>query len=146
MKINWGVAITICIISFMSFILYLVVQVSNTNTSLQAEDYYQQEVSYQTEIDAQQNFKHLNQVLEINQSQDSIQFVLPDFFQHLTTPIEVMFLRPNNQLLDKEISISPASGRLRLAKNELSAGLYTIKINWFFQGLSYQVKQNYTIE
>lgn len=52
-KFNWGKSITIIIISFMGFILFMAFKTSNTKSDLNAKDSYKQEVNYQSKIDAE---------------------------------------------------------------------------------------------
>ena len=51
----------------MSFILFLVVKANLTTTELVAEDYYDQEITYQDKIDAKHNAKGLD--ISIRRSQ-----------------------------------------------------------------------------
>ena len=55
MKINWGTAIVLVFIGFISFIMYFVIKM-NTNKKyehdLVTEDYYSKELAFQEEIDA----------------------------------------------------------------------------------------------
>ncbi|WP_371877551.1 FixH family protein [Aquimarina sp. Aq78] len=62
MKINWGTAIVLVFIGFISFILYFVVKMninSDYEHDLVTEDYYKQELAFQNEINAEKNSKTL---------------------------------------------------------------------------------------
>ena len=60
MKINWGTAIVLAFIVFISVILFFVVRMSmdnRANHDLVTEEYYKAELGYQDEIDAENNDK-----------------------------------------------------------------------------------------
>jgi len=68
MKFNWGTGIVIAIIGFMSFILYFVITMSTDNTysyDLVTDKYYQAELDYQQEINAEQNANALTEKIQI---------------------------------------------------------------------------------
>mgnify|MGYP000509856137 FL=1 len=62
MKINWGTGIVIVIAAFISFIMYFVITMSTNNKysyDLVTDNYYQQELQYQKQIEAEKNAKNL---------------------------------------------------------------------------------------
>ena len=61
-KINWGTGIVIAIVSFMSFIIFLVVSMTTNqefNHDLVVEEYYKQELSFQDQLNWETNSQNL---------------------------------------------------------------------------------------
>ena len=62
MKLNWGTGIVIAFGLFMTFILFFVFKVqsnSKYDNELVTENYYQQELKFQSNIDKEENSKNL---------------------------------------------------------------------------------------
>ena len=62
MKINWGTAIVLAFIGFISFIMYFVISMNfndKYNHDLVTEDYYKEELGYQNDINKQSNAQRL---------------------------------------------------------------------------------------
>ena len=63
MKINWGTAVVLAFIAFISFILFFVVRMtmdSNSNHDLVTEGYYKEELGFQKKMDAERNANNLS--------------------------------------------------------------------------------------
>ncbi|WP_369886606.1 FixH family protein [Aquimarina sp. AD10] len=61
MKINWGTAIVLVFIGFISFILYFVVRMNTEQKfthDLVTEEYYKEELAFQKEINAEKKRKN----------------------------------------------------------------------------------------
>ena len=68
MKFNWGTGIVITIIAFIAFIMYFVITMSTDNAyshDLVTDKYYQEELNYQEEINAEKNAKKLSENIKI---------------------------------------------------------------------------------
>jgi len=75
MKINWGTAIVLVFVGFISFILFFVVKM-NTNEKyehdLVTEEYYKKELAFQKEIDAEQNAKNLKKDISVRKTAEGL--------------------------------------------------------------------------
>ena len=68
MKINWGTAIVVAFVGFISFIMYFVISMSTDKKfdhDLVTEDYYQQELKYQDDINKVENAKKLKVAIDL---------------------------------------------------------------------------------
>ena len=80
MKINWGTAIVIAFVCFISFIMYFVISMSTNKKyehDLVVEDYYQQELKYQNDINKEEHAKTLNSNVTWIKTTDGIQITFP---------------------------------------------------------------------
>ena len=80
MKINWGTAIVIAFVCFISFIMYFVISMSTNKKyehDLVVEDYYQQELKFQSDIDKETNSKSLETNVSWTKTAEGIQITFP---------------------------------------------------------------------
>lgn len=125
MKINKGTGIVITIIAFMSFILYFVITMSTDKAfayDLVTEDYYQQELKFQDEIDAEQNLANLKEEVTITSTQEGLQIKFPSNFSKEKLQGKVFLYRPSNKQLDFEIPISISNTYLLVPEKRLLGG------------------------
>ncbi len=80
MKINWGTGIVIAFVAFIAFIMYFVINM-NLNKKyvhdLVTEDYYQEELLHQNEIDKVDNAKDLKENVSWKKTDDGILISFP---------------------------------------------------------------------
>ena len=75
MKFNWGTGIVLAFIGFISFILYFVITMSTNKKydhDLVTDDYYKQELEYQSDINKEKNAKTLNQNLNWKKTDEGL--------------------------------------------------------------------------
>ena len=83
MKFNWGTGIVVTIIAFIAFIMYFVITMSTDNTyshDLVTDKYYQEELNYQQEIDAEKNANRLKEKVTIEKNSKGLQINFPKYF------------------------------------------------------------------
>lgn len=144
MKINWGTGIIIAIVSFMGFILYFVITMSTDNSyrhDLVTDKYYQQELKYQQEIDAEKNASKLAENITILKTKDGLQIKFPSNFSHKKVKGKVFLYRPSNKQLDFEIPISLSNTYLLVPENRLLDGRWNITISWNYKNTAYLFKK-----
>ena len=92
MKINWGTGIVIAIVLFMSFIMYFVISMSTDKKfshDLVTEKYYEKELAYQDQIDAEENTRQLKEGIRIVKSEKGLLIYLPKELKN-KTPEEII--------------------------------------------------------
>ena len=144
MKINWGTGIVITIIAFMAFILYFVIAMSTDEAfshDLVVEDYYQQELKFQDEIDASQNFANLREEIIIDKTKEGLKIKFPNQFDSEKVKGKVFLYRPSNKQLDFEIPISISNTYLLVPEKSLLDGRWNIKISWNYKNTDYLFKK-----
>jgi len=144
MKIGWGTGIVIAIVAFMSFILYLVITMSTDNNfshDLVTEQYYQQELAYQQEINAEQNFKSLGEEITLQKTKEGLKIKFPNKFNSEKVEGKVFLYRPSSKQLDFEIPISTSDTYLLVPEQRLLDGRWNIKIAWKHKNTDYLFKK-----
>jgi nitrogen fixation protein FixH len=145
MKINWGTGIVIAFGLFMTFILFFVFKVqtnSKYDNELVVEDYYQQELKVQGNIEKKQNANALEQKVKISKSAEGITVQFPTDFDFQNIKGKVSLYRPSNQKLDFEIPISLSTSHLLIPKSNLVGGLWDITIEWEYNEVNYLNKES----
>ena len=143
MKITWGKGITIAMIAFMSFILYMVFTLMATNTDLESEDYYQKEIEFETEIKAVNNTNKLNEKVKVSQNEDFLIVQFPNL-ENMDS-LSVFLFRPNNEKEDQLFTIED-SKTLMIPNKKLKIGSYNLKIKFKIKDELYMQKESVKIQ
>lgn len=148
MKINWGTGIIIAFGLFMSFILYFVIKATTNEKydhSLVADDYYEQELAYQNDINQIQNTKKLGIKLDFKRTENGITVQFPENFKiDNNTQIKVSLYRPSNQKLDSDFLTNLSNTATALIpKNKLVDGKWDIKLYWKQNNKSFLYKKDF---
>ena len=145
MKLNWGTGIVIAFGLFMTFILFFVFKVqsnSKYDNELVTENYYQQELKVQGNIDRASNANALVDKVRIDKVPEGIQIAFPKDFDYTAITGNVSLYRPSNQKLDAEMEISLSSSNLLIPKSNLVGSLWDITVEWEYKGVQYRNKQS----
>jgi nitrogen fixation protein FixH len=143
MKLNWGAGIVIAIIAFIGFIMFFVVRMSTDKQydhELVVEDYYQQELQYQDEIDKVKNARSLSKEVSCLKTEEGLLISFPTEIDENKIKGKVFLSRPSNKQLDFEIPISLSNHNLLIPDNRLLDGRWNIKIEWRENQLDYVYK------
>ncbi|ARV08914.1 cytochrome C oxidase Cbb3 [Winogradskyella sp. PC-19] len=146
MKINWGTAIVIAFVAFISFIMYFVISMSTDKKfdhDLVTEDYYQQELKYQDDINKVENAKKLNQNIEFKKTNEGIILSFPKDLNTNNIKGKVFLYRPSNKQLDFEMPISLSNHNLLIPDNSLLDGRWNIKIDWSYKADEFMFKKEF---
>ncbi len=140
---NWGRGIALALAGFIIFIVVLATIMMTSNVDLESEDYYQQEIAYQEEIDALRNANKLDEKVEITNHENHIMVSVPDSMS--CDELNVEFRRPNDDKLDR--SFQPDNSKtILIEKKELKTGIYNVLISYKVDGQLYLQKSNITVE
>ena len=144
MKLHWGKGITIFIISFMGFIGFMVYKATTTHSDLVATDYYQQEIDFQTQIDAAKNTAALAEKPIFSLQEDAIILTLPNTEN---TPIEgtVTFYRNENAQLDIIEKLQLTEDRQIFSTQSMIPGVYHVKMHWIQNNTPYFFETQITL-
>lgn len=138
MKFNWGTGITIVIILFMGFILMMVFKASQTDADLNAENYYEQEITYQDRIDAIANATPFEDQVEIVQKEEHIQVSYP---AHIVDQGTIQFFKPDDASLDIEVPMDASESMVTVDGSMVVPGRYDVKLSWSFEGEQYYLER-----
>ncbi|WP_339658469.1 FixH family protein [uncultured Polaribacter sp.] len=144
MKINWGTGIVIAIVAFMGFILYFVITMStdkNYSYDLVTEKYYQQELGFQDEINAEKNALELKEKITIQRIEGGLKVEFPSEFSPKEIKGKVFLYRPSNKQFDFEIPISISNTYLLVPEKRLLDGRWNINIAFKYNNKEYLIKE-----
>jgi hypothetical protein len=139
---NWGRGITIAMIAFMSFILYMVFTLMSKNTDLQSEDYYQKELNFENEISALKNTNKLKEKVKVTLNDTYVIVQFPNLEE--LDSIKVELYRPNNDKDDQVFSVQE-SKVVMIPKSKLKKGIYEMNIQYQVKRELYMQKESIEI-
>ena len=143
MKLNWGTAIVIAMISFMIFILtfvYRSVAMDEYKHELVSEDYYGDELHFQEEIDKLDNASKLKTNVGLSQSKDGLIIHFPSDLNADNIKGTVMLQRPSNKSLDLKTEIVLNGHDLLIPDQKLASGKYIVVVDWVHDSSEYMFK------
>ncbi len=146
MKINWGTGITIALVAFMLFILSFVYKTftnSKYDHHIVSKTYYNDELNYQKEIDAEQNLENLSSKIVLKNTDKGVEIIFPEEFKDKKLEGTIDFQRSANEKLDFNIPIKVTDNKQFIPDDKLVKGIYIVKINWKTDGKTYQFKDNF---
>lgn len=143
MKFNWGTGIVIAFIAFMSFILYFVVIMSKNRNDhhLVTEDYYQQELEFQHDIDKLNNAKNLEENLRWQKTDSGMLISFPENLETQKIAGNIELYRPSNKHLDYKAAIELTDHTVLIPNDRLLEGRWDIRIDWTYNNTPYLYKQ-----
>lgn len=123
---NWGKGLTVAMILFMGFIIYLTVIKLQKTSDLEVENYYEREINYEQEIQAQRNANMFEKIM-IKNDDEFVVFTIPEDVD--MSKAKVLFIRPNDKNLDKPFYFE-STKMLLVRKDELQVGKYKLEISY----------------
>lgn len=145
MKWNWGTGITLVMISFMGFILYMVITMStdkNYSFDLVTEEYYAKEMVYQTEIDAEKNLNQLEEKITGQKTADGWLLSFPSELTNENIQGNLFLYRPSNQQLDFNLPLVLTGSQLLIPAQQLIDGRWNITIDFKYKSKDYLYKKS----
>lgn len=133
MKWNWGTGIAIGMVSFIAFILYMVITMSTDNSysyDLVTEEYYAKTMVYQDEIDAENNLNSLEERITGTKTNDGWLLSFPSEIKNETINGKVFLYRPSNQQLDFDLPLVLSGSNLLIPDKNLIDGRWNITIDF----------------
>jgi len=144
MKFNWGTGIVLAFIGFMAFIMYFVLSMTFNKKyehDLVTEDYYRQELEFQTDINKENNAKTLAENINWEKTEKGLIIAFPENLQINSISGKVFLYRPSDKQLDFETPISLSDHNLLIPDKRLLDGRWNIKVDWQYKGNSYLYKK-----
>lgn len=147
MKINWGTAIIIAFIGFISFIMYFVIRMNTEDKfshDLVTEEYYKKELAFQKEIDAEKNGIALEANITTKKIEEGLLISFPEDKNPASISGTIYLYRPSNKKLDFKIPIILQRSEFIVSKDRLLEGRWNIKIHWKYENTTYLFKKHFT--
>jgi len=145
MKINWGTAIVLAFIGFISFIMYFVVSMMTNKKydhDLVTENYYQKELLFQRSIDKEINAKKLYEQVTWKKTPEGMLITFPQSLKIEDINGKVFLYRPSNKHLDFEMPITLSNHTLLIPDNRLLDGRWNLSVEWEYDDVEYLFKED----
>jgi hypothetical protein len=146
---SWPLTIGIVYTLFVLIFVSLIVFSTFVKVDLVTDNYYEQEIKYQQQIDRIQRANSLS--TPIRWSYTDVKQTLTLQFPSETKTQEVkgsiLFFRPSDSRMDKKIALNLAQDRTQtISTNNLSAGFWKLKIFWIMNQTDYYQEGNLVIK
>ena len=128
---SWGRGVAIALISFIVFIATLVTIIIRQKVDLVSEDYYQNEIAFQDEIESRQKGAQLA-TYTINKEKEFYIFSFPSTRE--MDSITVRLVRPNDERMDQTYRVKQ-DAPLIIPQEVLVKGRYLVECYYFQDGL-----------
>jgi hypothetical protein len=140
----WPYGIVAAFVIFIGATAGLIVFTSFHGQELVTRDYYEQELRYQQRLDSRERTGSLRSEASVryDAAADCIQLVLPP--QHASpSPVgTIQLYRPAASGEDRNLPLTvDLVGRQRLDAQELSAGLWRVRVAWQHDGQDYSLEE-----
>ena len=143
MKLNWGTAVVIAMISFIVFILTFVYRsavMDEYQHELVSEDYYGDELHYQEEIDKMKNASALEVDVTLIRTADGLTLRFPQGLEPNKISGSIYLQRPSNKSLDLRMPIELIENDFLIPDQDLASGKYLVIIDWKHEDSEYMFK------
>lgn len=135
---NWGWRITIFLTLFIGFIMSMVIYSFSTTNDLVSEDYYNQEILYQQNIDAQKNALSLAHEATLTIDNEVVILTFPSNFNQVIEKGNITFYRPDNAKLDKSFDLNLNNlNKQVINRTEIARGFYKVTVQFVSDNKTY---------
>ena len=142
----------VCIIAFFTLAITgcvaFVIFCSLHPTELVAEDYYEQEIRYQSQLDRMEMVRASGSLASIqyNQSQKLITISIPGSDDKAQPTGKVVLYRPSSASLDRSVNLDvDEKGNQQIDARNLQPGLWKVKVTWSAGGKDFFLDQKVRI-
>ncbi|MEN9978297.1 MAG: hypothetical protein RLZZ569_922 [Bacteroidota bacterium] len=132
---NWGKGIIIAMALFMGFILTLVITLMRQDVDLEIDDYYNKELAFNEQYNAQQNYMDATEKITFNVTSDSLFVIFPKDLQ--TGAAKIQLQRPNNKQQDAVFDVQ-ATDKVYIPTKSLPKGVFNCTITGKRNGKMYE--------
>lgn len=146
MKISWGVRIAVLYISFVIMIIAMVIFSLTRDIPLVKENYYEEEIKYQQQIDRLERTKTLSGEIKYKQIDGELIIIFPKECDVKNVKGDILLFRPSDEKKDFKISLSLGAEREHTINiTKLDKGFWRIKLNWKMNGVEYYDESHFYI-
>jgi len=146
MKWNWGTGIFIFLVLFLAACTAFIIFAMRQDVNLVHKDYYEKGVNYTEQMNTNARSK---QYYSSVQTQLQNEYLRVDFEQSLAAKIDsgnVLLYRPSNSRQDITLPLSLTNNSIFISKTKLISGRYILKLNWYSDGLKYEIDKPVNIQ
>ena len=146
---SWGYRIAFVYIAFVCMIGYLIYRCTQENIDLVADNYYEKELKFQSELKMKENTLNLSEQPTFKQveGKNEVSLSFPDSTAAGNVNGNVTFFRPDNSKLDFTTMIKLNNEGVQYFTNEkLVHGNWKIKLTYNIAGKSYMQEEKIFIK
>jgi hypothetical protein len=139
----WPIAIVAYFVLFSSFTVALIVFATGQRVDLVRNDYYEEEIRYQTQLERIQRTQQNGQAAAVayDPGEQCIMVRLPAAHA-LQTSGRIHLYRPSDAALDEDVALAlNGDGTQRVDAKRLRAGLWKVRVLWELDGKEYYSDQ-----
>jgi len=145
---NWGKGIILSFVLFIAIIFTMVYISVNTEFSLVSENYYEQEINYEDQLNSIRNFNALDvpPAFQFDRRQGEISLTFDPTLAEAMREGKVVFFRASNARYDKELPLSlDEDNQFKIPANTLLKGAWTLQLSWSDENSSYYKEIKFVI-
>ncbi|WP_240643049.1 FixH family protein [Sinomicrobium pectinilyticum] len=132
-KTNWGTAVVLAFIGFITFIMSFVIRMNTEKKydhQLVTEAYYARELSFQQDMDREQRTHAEGMEPRVEQKAAGIYIYFPEQADMQKITGKVSFYRPSDRAEDFEVPITLTETFLLVPAPQLLPGRWNLEIDW----------------
>jgi hypothetical protein len=135
---NWGKSIVLAFVLFILFIGTLVVVIMRQDISLVTDNYYEQELRYQEQLDRMSNTNGLSEKPSITVFPGKVEIR----YGRMTdvTVGELELFRPSDKRWDRRFTLLNQDSVQQFNVQELPRGMYKAKLRWSQDGKAFYLE------
>ncbi len=148
MKFNWGTGLVIFFIIFISTLVFVLYKSTQYDNALVIDNYYEEDINYQSHYDKKQNTADLKEKLKIDYdaSANTVLFLFP---LDTISPAKgtIWMYNPVQKSQDKTIPFSVDENmNFSLPLGDVAKGRLKLKIDWTQGGKEYYMEEELLIQ
>ncbi len=146
---NWGYRIFLVYSTFVVGMVFMVYKCTQQNIDLVTDNYYNDEIKYQSRMNESMNSNDSKYHLSIALSENKRQIVIlfPDSINNKEIDGVISFFKPDNAQLDFNVPISISNGNTQvISEDKMAKGLWKMKISWSIKGVNVYQEEKVTLQ
>ena len=138
MKFNWGTGIAIFLVLFLGAAAAFIIFAMNQDVSLVHKDYYEKGVDYSEQMNVTSRSAIFRDKIQVITGSEGVTVTLDSALAASIDSGKVVLYRPSDKNLDLEMPLVKP-GPVKISADKLEHGRYILKINWYSNGLKYEI-------
>ena len=130
---------------FIAFIMFMVVTMMTDDRydhDLVMEEYYQKDLEYQQEIDAEENARSISAQIKTQKVNEGLLISFPAEVMQGATDGQIALYRPSNEKLDFELPLELNQSQMLIPQDRLLSGRWNLRVSWKMEGKSFLHKES----
>ena len=132
MKFNWATGLTIFFILFIGMLIFIVYQSRQVHDSLVVENYYDEDINYQSHYDKKQNTADLMVKVKTEYNRESKEIIITFPIDSVSvTSGQILLYNPYSEKSDVKYDFNLGTeGIYKLPVEKIKQGRWKLKMDW----------------